>query len=67
MTLVQALSVVGRLGDGYYLFFSTFEIVATASVVVYAARWIRERRRSDSLASADGANLDPVEGVAASS
>jgi hypothetical protein len=25
MTLVQALSVVGRLSDGYYPFFSSFE------------------------------------------
>jgi hypothetical protein len=67
MTLVQALSVVGRLGDGYYLFFSAFEILATASVVFYAARWIRERRASGSFGSADGADLDPVGGVATSS
>jgi hypothetical protein len=43
--------VVGRLSDGYYPFFSSFEILATASVVVYAARWIRERRASDSFDS----------------
>jgi len=67
MTLVQALSVVGRLGDGYYLFFSAVEILATASVVFYAARWIRERRASGSFGSADGADLDPVGGVATSS
>ena len=67
MTLVQTLSVVGRLGDGYYLFFSTFEILATASVVVYAARWIRERRASDSFATAEGGNLDHIGGVASSS
>ena len=62
MTLVQALSVVGRLSDGYYLFFSSFEILATASVVVYAARWIRESRASDSFGSADRADLGPVAG-----
>jgi hypothetical protein len=67
MTLVQALSVVGRLSDGYYLFFSSFEIVATVSVVIYAARWIRERRAADSFGSADGARHDAVGGVATSS
>jgi hypothetical protein len=67
MTLVQALSVVGRLSDGYYLFFSTFEIVATVSVVVYAALWIRERRGSHPVGTTDGAHLDPVGGVATSS
>jgi hypothetical protein len=67
MTLVQALSVLGRLSDGYYLFFSSFEIVATVSVVIYAARWIRERRAADSFGSADGARHDAVGGVATSS
>jgi hypothetical protein len=59
MTLVQGLSVLGRLGDGYYLFFSFFEILATVSVVVYASLWIRERQASDSFASSDRAQ-DPV-------